>query len=205
MELQTPFTVVTPTLDGDVLSAMAPVDTWLTVAEIHRVIGRHSEAGVRKAIARLERQGIVVSQTYGRTASYRLNRDHLAADAVLEIASSGERLMERIRDLVGHWDTPPVCVVLFGSAARRAMTPESDVDLFVLGPDDLPEGAWDDALMDLEMSVRRWTGNPTQVVEMVGSELDARLAAGELLLREVVEEGRIVAGGWPDPRLAGQP
>jgi len=125
MQVQTPFAVVTPTVDGDVLAALAPVDTWLTVAEIHRVIGRHSEAGVRKVVARLERQGIVAGQTHGRTASYRLNRDHLAADAVLEIAALGERLKERIRDLVGHWDIPPVCVVLFGSAARLIIIPES--------------------------------------------------------------------------------
>ena len=59
MDFSRPMSVITPTVDGDVLTALAQADASFTPGRLHKVIGRHSEDGVRRALRRLVRQGVV--------------------------------------------------------------------------------------------------------------------------------------------------
>ncbi len=76
MDAQHPLAVVTPTLDGDVLGVLALADEAFTTGQLHRTLARFSEDGIRKALARLRKQGIVVSEPAGKAYLYRFNRDH---------------------------------------------------------------------------------------------------------------------------------
>ena len=60
MELSRPLATITPTLDGDVLAVLARHDVTFTTGQLHRVLNRHSEAGIRKVLVRLNGQGIVL-------------------------------------------------------------------------------------------------------------------------------------------------
>jgi len=70
MELNRPLATVTPTLDGDVLAVMAQNEVTFTTGQLHRVLDRYSEAGIRKVLVRLGGQGIVLSERVGNTYSY---------------------------------------------------------------------------------------------------------------------------------------
>ena len=59
MDLSRPMRVVTPTLDGDVLVVLAGTDAPLTGRQVHTVLGRASETGVRMA---LERAAVVAEK-----------------------------------------------------------------------------------------------------------------------------------------------
>ncbi len=167
MDFQRPLSVVAPTLDGDVLGVLAGAEEEFTGRRIHRVLGRGSEQGVRKAADRLVQQGIVSRRQAGQAKLYSLNRSHLAAPYVESLGSLRAELIRRLRDTVAAWDTPPIAVLLFGSVARGEGDAGSDLDLLVLRDRDTDEESesWQEQLAGLENDATVWTGNEARVVD----------------------------------------
>ena len=192
MELNRPLATITPTLDGDVLAVLAQHDATFTTGQLHRVLNRYSEEGIRKVLQRLTRQGVVRSQRVGNAYSYRLNRQHLAADPIIQLARLPRTLLERLEDRLNSWAIPPTYAAVFGSAARGTMTEDSDLDLLLVRADDTPIQIWDEQVADLVADVSRWTGNDIRPLEYTVSELTT--ARDEFVLRDVLEDGLTVAG-----------
>src|ERR1700689_3700105 len=97
MDYHRPLLTLTPTLDGDVLAALASADIELTGRELARHIGHGSPEGVRRAADRLAHQGALMRRTAGSAHLYQLNRNHLAAPWIEGLASLREQLIERLR------------------------------------------------------------------------------------------------------------
>ena len=192
MELNRPLATITPTLDGDVLAVLAQHDATFTTGQLHRVLNRYSEEGIRKVLLRLTRQGVVHSQRVGNAYSYRLNRQHLAADPIIQLARLPRTLLQRLEDRLNSWAFPPTYAAVFGSAARGTMTEDSDLDLLLVRADDTPIHVWDEQVADLVADVSGWTGNDTRPLEYTVSELTT--ARDEFVLRDVLEDGLTVAG-----------
>jgi predicted nucleotidyltransferase len=173
MNLQRPFQVVAPTLDGDVLTLLARADRSLTGRAIEREIGA-SHGGVRRALEHLVEEGIVRREPAGRAFLYRLNRDHLAAPWIEGLASLRLELIERLRQTISGWELPPDAGVLFGSAARGEAGMRSDIDLLVIRPAgvDADDPLWREQVSILESAAASWTGNDTRVLEYGAAELD---------------------------------
>jgi predicted nucleotidyltransferase len=192
MDLARPFSVVTPTVDGDVLQVLASADASFTPPEVHALIGRHSVSGVRKALARLRSVGIVRADRVGQAFSYGLNRDHLAAPHIVAIGNMRAELLERLQNVLEQWDVRCEFASLFGSAASGGMRAASDLDLFVVRPDavDSDDETWRDQLDHLTRTVTAWTGNDTRILEFSASETAAGLAsADEPVLVDIREQG----------------
>ncbi|MGH3658473.1 MAG: nucleotidyltransferase domain-containing protein [Micromonosporaceae bacterium] len=204
MDLHHPLAVVTPTVDGDVLAVLAGADAAFTGREVHRLVGRYSEAGVRNVLGRLVEQGVVVVERVGPSYSYRLNRDHLAAPHIIALARLRAELLGRLRARLAAWDPPPVFAALFGSAARGDMVASSDIDVLIVRPDgiDPDDGRWAAQRDALVADVTRWTGNDTRSLEYGDGEARRALRRGEPVLRAVREEGIPLAGPSDHLRLA---
>ncbi|MBE1575694.1 putative nucleotidyltransferase [Amycolatopsis roodepoortensis] len=184
---------VTPTLDGDVLAALAGHDGIFTTGQLHRLLARHSEEGIRKVLRRLVKQGVVESDRVGNAFTYRLNRDHLAAEHIVALAQVRKTLLERIEDRLESWQVPPVYAAVFGSVARGEATEDSDVDLLLIRPEDADADRWETQVDELAVEVTRWTGNDTRPLEFTEAELAGR-AYDEAVLRDVARDGLTVAG-----------
>lgn len=193
MELGRPLSTVTPTLDGDILAILATVDSSFTAGQLHRMWGRHSVEGIRKALKRLVEQGIVLSNKVGQTFDYRLNRDHLAAEHIIGLARIKETLLARIEERLDSWDVPPVYAAVFGSAATGSMTVKSDLDLLLIRPDKADDGEWAAQVDTLAAEVTRWTGNDVRPLEFTLDEVASR-GRDEPVLRDVLDRGLTVAG-----------
>jgi predicted nucleotidyltransferase len=192
VELNRPFATVTPTLDGDVLAVLATHDVTFTTGQIHRILDRFSEEGIRKVLSRLVRQGVVLVERVGHTYAYRLNTAHLAAEPIMALAKLFNKFLARLEAQLSGWDHPPVYAAVFGSAVRGTMTAESDLDLFLVRENDAPETEWARQVGELAVDVTAWTGNDTRPVEYTIAEL--RAARTEPMVREVLEHGLTVAG-----------
>jgi predicted nucleotidyltransferase len=201
MDLDRPLATVTPTLDGDVLAALAGFDGTFTTGQLHRVLGKHSEEGVRKVLRRLVRQGVVRADRVGNAFAYQLNRDHLAAKHVVALADLRGELLLRIESALRSWKPRPTYGAMFGSAARGSMTVESDIDLLLVRPDDVNEDRWALQVDGLAADVSRWTGNDARILEFTVTEVAMR-GRRKPVLSDVVRDGLTVAGrhSW----LAGQ-
>jgi len=198
---------VTPTLDGDVLRVLALADTEFTPPEIHRLVGEHSVAGIRKGLGRLVRQGIVLQRGAGKGSLYQLNRDHLAAAAVVQLSRMKEELLDRMRQKLEGWEIPSAYAAVFGSAARTDMRPDSDIDLLVIRPRGIEadDDVWTDQLYEIAETVRRWTGNGSHVLELGEEEVREAAGNGDPVLVAIGEEGIRVQGppSFLRRRLAG--
>jgi len=192
MELGRPLATVTPTLDGDVLAILAAYDVTFTTGQIHRILNRFSEEGIRKVLSRLVLQGVVLTERVGNAYAYRFNADHLAADAIVALARLPSTLLARLEEQFNSWQAPPAYAALFGSAVTGSMTAESDIDLFLVQKDETPDELWAHQVSVLARTVTRWTGNDARAVEYTASGL--RLARKEPVVRDVVEHGLTVAG-----------
>lgn len=191
MNLAEPFAVVTPTVDGAVLTVLGAANSSFTGRQVHQLAGHHSESGVRRALERLVAQGVLDSDRVGAATQYRLNRDHLAAAAIEALANLRAELFERIRKELRSWATPAEFVALFGSAARGDMRADSDIDLFVVRPDDVDvdDQTWHGQTARLSLLVSRWTGNDARVFELSASEVMAGLLDEEPVLADIRDEG----------------
>ena len=214
MILSRPFLAVTPTIDGDVLAALARADASFTPPEVHDLIGFHSVAGVRNALMRLTGQGVLHSEQVGRAYTYRLNRQHVCAPHIIGLADASREVLKRMRDLIDTWSTPCDFAALFGSAATGRMTEGSDIDVFVVRPDSVvveDDVQWHEQLDAFATASTSWTGNDARVLEMSASEVAATIAT-ERILAEIARDGFVLSGtpGYlasvkprPDYRQAG--
>ncbi len=203
MDLARPARSVVPTLDAEVLVVLAGTTMPLTGRQVHRLSGVPSPQSVADVLARLESTGMVDVTEAGRSRLYILNRDHVAADAVLALVDLRGRLFARIREMVSSWPIQPVAMSVFGSAARGDGNTSSDVDLFLVRPESVAEDDenWGTAVFELAQRVHRWSGNragvhqltPSEVTNMVsrGGPIVASIRADEVSL---VGTGVLVAG-----------
>lgn len=197
MQWDRPLSVIAPTLDTDVLAVLALADVGFTTGQLHRLLPAVSQEGIRKALARLVGQGIVDAERVGRAVSYRFNAGHLAAGPIIELAGLRGALLQRLEQRLLDWPVRAVHGAVFGSAARGSMRPDSDLDLFLVRPDEVDHdeglrGVWEQQVDALVHDVGRWTGNDTRVLELSQAQVRGSDPAG--VLGDVVAEGLTVAG-----------
>ncbi len=189
MLLHRPFEAVTPTLDGPVLQVLAGADSRFSVSQVTALVGDASSAGVRKALNRLVGQGLVVREQAGVAYLYQLNREHLLAGPVLEIARVWENLCARVAEHASTWVVPPRLLALFGSAARGRMHPDSDLDVLAVG--DEPDDRWLDDLGRLCEAMTEWTGNDARPLVLTPDEL---ASDHEPVVVEIGRDARVLFG-----------
>lgn len=196
MELQSPFAALAPTVDGDVLQVLASSYDEFTVARLATLLPHRSPNGIRNVAERLVVQGTLTARDAGRTRTYALNDAHLVAHAIREIAAVSTALVKRLGDAVTSWVDPPVYGAVFGSAARREMREDSDLDILLVRPSTADAQAWEHNLATLTRLATSWTGNDARIVDL--DEIDLNSVAHRPLLEAVVAEGVTFAGdsGW---------
>jgi predicted nucleotidyltransferase len=184
MDLVRPLAVVTPTLDAVVLSALTATTGWASGSQVHRLGGAGSPDGVRRVLARLVHQGIVLADEHPHATLYTLNRDHVAAGPILALARLRTDVVERIAQAVALAPCPVMHASLFGSFARGEATADSDIDLLVVFAADDPTSPDDRATFidGLATGVRRWTGNRCDIVAATPSTLAEMVAVNDPLV-----------------------
>lgn len=204
MNLSHPITTAIPSSHGDVLEVLAHTNVPLSARAIAALTeGRVSHTQVGNALRHLVSVGLVVRESHPPANLYQLNRNHVAAEAVVTLASLRAMLLDRIRDAVAGWKLQADAVWLFGSFARGEGDAESDIDLLVLAPSSVDEDdpTWMNQLAVLSFDVQTWSGNPCTIVEYRPSEFDDIIEAGERLPRDIARDG-IRLAGVDIPRIA---
>ncbi len=206
MDVSRPYAAVSPTLDGEVLSILAGTTRPLTGREVARLTGRTSHRGVADVLNRLIEHGLVKRQEAGRAFLFTLNREHLATPAVESLANMRVELLRRIHNLVDAWEAEAVSVSIFGSMARGDGATQSDIDLFVLRPDTIPEDdlRWRKQLDDLAERVERWTGNRASIAETAVGEIELLLDEDRPIVKELRTDAITVSGPELSALLGGR-
>lgn len=197
MDVSNPIADVVPSAHGPVLVVLASTSTPLTgraIAELTRP--RVSQPRVARILADLTEAGLVDRVQAGSASLFTLNREHLAARAVEDLATLRSQLWDRIATHAARWTHPPEAIIVYGSTARGDGGTASDVDLLVVRPAsaDQDDADWQRDVTALGMAVPRWTGNPCEILDRSPDELRDMASAGERLLSEIRRDGRAVVG-----------
>lgn len=203
MNVAKPFQAVSSGVDADVLVALAGSTMPRSGREVARRASR-STTGVQHALDRLVEHGLVDRMEAGRAFLYTLNRNHLLAPVVEQMAEARVELIQRLRDKVGSWRTPPVHASLFGSTARGDGDASSDIDLFVVRPAgaDADDPGWAGQVDGLAEAVRAWTGNNAGIVEVSEQDLTQLRRDPPPVIAELQRDA-IDLGGQPTKSLLG--
>ena len=196
MDVSNGLSVVTPTLDAWVLRAIVQTTRPLSGRQIARLVEHGSLGGVQKALARLVEQGIVLADAHPSATFFTLNRDHLAAKPVIELAQLTTTLVERLVGSIESWVVQPQHAHLFGSAARQDGDTSSDVDILLVHTESRqqPSRAWAQQVDDLATKIQQWTGNNAGILDISAVDLDRMRANKEAILDSWQRDGILLAG-----------
>jgi hypothetical protein len=196
MDVSRPYSVVTPTVDGDVLVVLAGTSKPLTGRHVARLVRRGSVAAVAKALDRLVDQGLVLRMQAPPASLHTLNREHVAASTVEALAGIRAEMLGRLRHTLSTWDVQPVHASLFGSAARRDGDLDSDIDIFIVRPVsvDGDDAVWGEQLGRLGDAVFNWTGNRASIVEFAEHDIVRMLHDEPPVVQDLQRDGIELAG-----------
>jgi hypothetical protein len=200
VHLSHPIESVIPSGHGPVLEVLASTEAALTGRQVAGLVeGRLSARRVADVLRELVGSGLVSLASAGSANQYRLNRDHLAAPAVMALADLRGALVEAMADEVRSWAVPAVAVWLYGSVARGEAGPASDVDLCVVRRDSVDEAdpVWAGQVAGLQARVLTWTGNHAEVLEYPMSDLRELASVADPIVASLKAEGRAVFGPGP--------
>jgi predicted nucleotidyltransferase len=180
-----------------ILRALAGRSSPVTAAQLTRIAGVGTEAGVRRAAERLAAHGVCLTEDVGGRVVYTLNNDHVLYDAVTALLNADRELPRRLKRALADWEPAPASAVLFGSAARRDGDVGSDVDLLLVRPSQLSQtrkAEWGRQIHELRTAVQQWTGNRLQVLDWTTTVLRRHARAREPLVDAILDEGVTVSG-----------
>ena len=181
MNFSSPYSVLLSDSIGSLLAVLAKVTRPMSGRELERMSGVKHPTALR-ALRRLTEHGLVTVDEVGAGAAllYKLNRNHVAAEAALILVGLNRRLRDRLTQEVSGWFPAPKHVSMFGSAARGDGGASSDVDLLIVRPSGIDQEAveWREQLDHLPRLVLGWTGNHAGIIEISEEE------AGQMALSE---------------------
>ncbi len=201
MDLSSPISSVIPSSQGAVLAVLARAGQWLSGRKVADMTeGRVSQPRVNKILQDLTVAGLVLREDHPPAKVYRLNRDHVAANAIVALAEQWTTLLQRIQDDLAEWNPEPVSACLFGSAARGEAGVSSDIDVLLIAPDDvlepktLGEMVWESQVDDLVDKIYRWSGNACEVLQLTTAEVQAAVDRDDRLVRDLQSDAIALQG-----------
>ena len=179
MDWENPLRSIAATVDADVLKVLAGAHEPVTGNQLAQLAGR-SYAQVYAVVGRMVDEGLVLAARYGRTNTFRLNRDHVLAQGILAVLAGPARLELEIKQLVQDWSLQPELIAMSGSAARRRTAANDDIDLLIVRSDQTNSDnpAWRSQIDALARRIEHICGNRVQIREMDQSEHQVAVSSG---------------------------
>lgn len=192
MDLESPLRTIASPVEAETLRVLAGADTDFTASQVHRLVESASPYGVRKALARLAGTGLVVSSSHGSSMFWRGNRHHLLWPAIELAVDARRELLDRLRRQFAERNE--LSVYLYGSFARRAATPDSDIDILVVYPDGAEQDSIVDFAHDLSEQILAWTGNDGHIFNATRSWLLDSIGRGDSVMMSIRHDAVAVVG-----------
>lgn len=186
MDLAFPVKAVASGLDGPILNTLAGTTLPLSLTQVVNLSDCGSMSGVRKALIRFCSQGLVL----GVPGGYCLNREHLAASAVLALADMRRELIKRVESISQTWDVEIHLLGFLGSFARADGSQESDIDVLLVATGQ----SVDQLAGQLSERIQTWTGNETHVVALTLADIVRMKAKNERILHEWQRDLLVISG-----------
>lgn len=200
MDLASPISSVIPSAHGHVLRALSQAGAPLSGRQVAALVqGQVSRSRVNSILGELASQGLVLQERHPPAVVYAFNRSHVAAPFIEGLADLRGALLRRMRRDVEAWTCPAVAVWMFGSAARGDGHAASDIDVLVVRPVhiDADDAVWRAQVSDFTDSVRLWSGNACEMLELTQDELARNVATHSPITQHLSREAVCIGGEDP--------
>jgi DNA-binding transcriptional ArsR family regulator len=166
-----------------------------TGREIARNIGVAS-SNVSRALAGLEKIGVLHSMAKGRALLYRLNTRHILCERLLRDLFKEEQsnLNSVIGELPLNWPRDMRSLICYGSVARNEEQLSSDVDLCFVARGPSSRGRLVRRLEDVQAEFYLRTGNRFSPYVISDLTFVVRYRRGHPLIRRIASEGLVLRG-----------
>jgi predicted nucleotidyltransferase len=203
MNLSRPWALIRTPLDMEVIRVLRGTTRPLTGREVARVAREGSQPAINAALRRLAEEGIVRAEEAGNAYLYTLNRKHLAAPALEQLADIRAELERRLRAEIAEWEIAADHASVFGSAARGEGNTRSDIDVFVVRPARVPEDDthWRAQLERLSADIYSWTGNHVGLSEVSSADIGRLRRERPSVVEELRRDAITLAGPAPTELL----
>jgi predicted nucleotidyltransferase len=163
-----------------------------TIASLANV----SVAQASRVLPTLTELGIVERREVPPSSLLRFNREHIAAQPLIDLARTRDRTLHALGSIAAELPLPPVSVVVFGSMSRNEADGQSDIDTLVVRPDsiDTEDDLWTESQLQWRMRVHALTGNGVDVLDLSQSEVANCLRSGASLWKQIASDGVVVYG-----------
>jgi len=184
-----------PGAQGRVLDVLARTSAELNLGTVARLAGV-SPAQVSRLLPHLLELGVVERHEVPPSSLYRLVRENLLAQAVVDLVNVRDRTVERLRVLAGAIRPAPASMVIFGSFARGEADAESNIDVLVVRRADVAgdNARWTRSLGECLVDARRLAGNGIEVTQLTSAELPAKLRSRKSPWRDIARDGILLIG-----------
>ena len=196
MDVGRPAALMLPPGTEAVLRVLIGTDAPLGVREVARVAGVSANRA-SQVLSGLADHGLVLVEEHGSGRLCRLNRAHLAVEALVALVELRGRMVGYLQNQIQSWDLRAAHASLFGSAARGDGDTGSDLDLLVVRPDARKAGdddAWEEQLFDSGERILAATGNRAAWFVTTPADLRRAVQAGEPIIGEWRRDAIHLAG-----------
>ncbi|NEE03694.1 helix-turn-helix domain-containing protein [Phytoactinopolyspora halotolerans] len=186
MDWSDPSTAVMSRSTAAVLRSLAGSDRPISVRQLAR-LADISQTRARQVVIQLSEHGMVTVEAEPGVHLVRLNRDHVATDHAVALATLRSRVMNLLRGEFAGWHPPALHASLYGSAARGDGSTSSDIDILVVHEPLAAESEqeeWDDQLARSGQMIYRWTGNWASWFQVSEAELGQMVSSEHSLIAE---------------------
>jgi predicted nucleotidyltransferase len=191
-----PVESLIPGVQGKVLAVLAKTEAELTMRKVAELSGVSSNRA-SEVLNHLASLGVVERREVGASSVVRLVSENEAVRLVLACSDLHSRVVRRFREEAIRMLPPDICLLAFGSFARRQAREGSDIDVLALA--DEVEDAHPTAVDSLSRwsdAATRISGNPVNVIQIDEEELPALVQSGSFW-RELSEGVLVLAGSPP--------
>lgn len=193
MNISEPYDLAMPRATSRVLNVLMGADAAFSIRQISR-IAAVSFPQALKIIDHESERGLVMVEQAGRSRMCRFNRDHLAANAVVELLTLRARMIHAIEEEISTWVIKSKHSSLFGSAARGDGGTGSDLDVLIVRPEKALENQWEEQKYASGMKLRKKIGNSVAWFDVSLAELMAAKKASEPIFSEWKKDGILLTG-----------
>ena len=195
MDFLHPIRAVIPGAQGRVLAVLAETTAPLNLSTLARLAGV-SVAQASRVMPGLVELGLVERREIPPSSQFRLIRENVAAQPIIELARSRDAALNQIGEAAADLPVPPVSMIVFGSIARGDADQHSDLDVIIVRPEDVDDDddAWATSLERWQSQAQAITGNTVEVLEVTQAEARTKLSGNAQLWRDVARDGIVVHG-----------
>lgn len=167
-----------------------------------RELARHnkiSPAACHKALAELQKEGILKLRTVGRSYLYSLDQNNLIVKNLLKPLYKREEalpvaLASVIKKLPPYIRKRIISLAIFGSISKREEKPYSDIDLFLVVKDKKDKESLEEGLEKINSRIMRQYGNALSPYILSEQEVKAKFKKGLPLLKNIMRNHKLIFG-----------